>query len=375
MRDRRRTVFRRSASLTPCRSAAGLNTTGQVILGDAPDSSAIATAFCKLHAETSIGPRPHPVVRLEAVLRLEDDVVHGFGRQTNKNHGMDGSFSFAGEVTRCTMPIRRVSSIAAAAVLFLSTAVGTETLPRTGTFTGYFFVDRWGQGVFDIFFVEPSLHETISKRLWRPIRLTTDDIRQPMNPGAGMIHQITRLEEVVEPPLNITLALDSRSLKFGEHGRLHVTVRNSTEQPVELYRRDFHLRTTVNKRGVDPERQIERDSIYDSMANPYGFAIESKCLLRATMSTALFTNDGDIRMREGAPALFVARSDGDRPAGLYDEQRPMLQPGQPVDFMYAIGAGWLVNEYELQISYRPRENTAVPNILSPPLSVDVTARE
>ena len=42
-------------------------------------------------------------------------------------------------------------------------AVKGDTLPRKGTFTGYFFVDRWGQGWFDFLFVADDLKESVTK--------------------------------------------------------------------------------------------------------------------------------------------------------------------------------------------------------------------
>ena len=89
------------------------------------------------------------------------------------------------------------------------------------------------------------------------------------------------------------------------------------------------------------------------------------------MVDALFTNEGQIPMYRGAPRLEIKKDGKWKMAGLYDEQRPEIPSEQSVEFVYTIGEGWLINEYELQVRYRPREKLEAQYILSPPLSFDV----
>ncbi len=264
--------------------------------------------------------------------------------------------------------------IAIVAALLFANVATAETLPREGAFTGYFFRDRWGQGVFDIFFVKPELIEQLVDKSWRPIVVTSGDIRQLMNPGAAMIHQIENVARLEDPPLKITLTIDANSIIFGAETKLHIEVTNTSDQPVQLYRRDFRLHTTVHKRGTHPEHDVTRDEIYDCFNSSYGFGLGTKRIVRATYNDALFTNDGTIQMFGGAPRVTVVRERVTKTAGLYDEDRPSVAGNASNDFTYSIGAGWLINEYELQVQYRPRENMTVPYILSPPLSFDVTVK-
>ena len=251
--------------------------------------------------------------------------------------------------------------------------LAAESLPRKGTFTGYFFVDRWGQGWFDFLFVAPELKDRIPQQSWRPIKLTTSDIHQIMNPGAGLIRRIDRIEELSEPTLQVKLSVDRKAIAHGQSTTVHVLVENHSDSKVELYRRDFRLLTTVHRRGEDPAGKVDRDEIYDCFNNPYGTGFEKDSLLRATMSDSLFTNDGRIKMFRGAPTLQVEREGMWKRAELYDEEYPVIPPRESVEFAYAIGEGWLINEYELQIRYCPREEMGAPYVLSPPLSFDVKA--
>jgi hypothetical protein len=265
--------------------------------------------------------------------------------------------------------------LAIAVALLFANVTTAESMPRNGTFTGYFFTDRWGQGVFDIFFVKPELVEQLAGKSWRPIVVTSNDIQQPMNPGAAMIHQIDKVARVDDPPLKIALTVDAKSIAFGAETKLHVKVTNTSDQRVELYRRDFLLCTTVHKRGTHPDHAVARDEIYDCFNNSYGFDFRTKQILRATMNDALFTNDGAIQISgRGVPALIVDRGGKAKHADIYDEDRPTIPGNASREFTYSIGLGWFINEYELQIHYRPPVKMPVPYILSPPLSFDVTAK-
>jgi len=259
----------------------------------------------------------------------------------------------------------------AVALLSANFATADET-PRNRTFTGYFFTDRWGQGVFDIFFVKPELIEQLTGASWRPIAVTAHDFEHPGSGWAGMIHQIENVARVDDPPLKIELTVDAKSIAFGAETKLRIKVTNTSDHRVELDRRDFYLLTTVHKRGTHPDHEVERDEIYDCFRRSYGYSRT----LRATHNDSLFTNDGAIQISSrGVPALIVIR-DGKakHAADIYDEDHPTIAGNASRTFTYSIGSGWFINEYELQVHYRPREKMSVPYILSPPLSFDVTAK-
>jgi len=190
-----------------------------------------------------------------------------------------------------------------------------------------------------------------------------------------MIHQIDNVARADDPPLKITLTLDDKTIVFGGETKLHIKVTNTSDNPIELYRRSFLLRTTVHKRGKHPDHEVTRDEIYDCFNNSYGFGFRSKRILRATTNDALSTNRGAIQMRGGAPVVIVDKDGKPKHAGLYDEDRPIIAGNASREFVYSIGSGWLINEYELQIHYRPRKKMSVPYILSPPVSFDVVAKK
>jgi hypothetical protein len=260
----------------------------------------------------------------------------------------------------------------AVTLLFANVATADEA-PRKETVTGYFFTDRWGQGVFDGFFVKPDLIGQLTGTSWRPLVVTSNDIEHPGSGWAGMIHQIEKVARVDDPPLKIALTVDAKSIAFGAETKLRIKVTNTSDHRVELDRRDFVLLTTVHKRGTHPDHEVERDEIYDCFRMSFGFDFRT---LRATHNDSLFTKDGAIQISgRGVPALIVIR-DGKakHAADIYDEDHPTIAGNASRTFTYSIGSGGFINEYELQVHYRPHEKMSVPYIPSPPLSFDVTPR-
>jgi hypothetical protein len=275
-------------------------------------------------------------------------------------------------ITRRTFTLAVLTVVASAPV-----CVNADLAPNRGTFSGYFFLDRWGQGVFGVFFVEPQLARDLSKREWGPIRLTSNDIRQPMNPGAAMIHQIENVESLPEPELRIRLSIDRRTIQFAGHTKLRLTVENMSDRAVELRRGSFWLAVTVRTRGTHPQREVDRDETYDCFNNPYGMLHGSTAVIRATMTCALLTNQGEIQMRSGAPVLMI-RTHGVLKivfAGTQHEQWPDIAAGESLTCTYTIGTGWLVNEYELQVKYLQGEKREPRHIVSRAESFDVTEQE
>jgi hypothetical protein len=260
----------------------------------------------------------------------------------------------------------------AVTLLFANVATADEA-PRKETVTGYFFTDRWGQGVFDVFFVKPELIGQLAGTSWRPLVVTSNDIEHPGSGWAGMIHQIEKVARVDDPPLKIELTVDAKSIAFGAETKLRIKVTNTSDHRVELDRCDFDLRTTVHKRGTHPDHEVERDEIYDCFRMSYGYSYSHT--LRATHNDSLFTNDGAIQISDrGVPALIVERDGKAKHAYTYDVDHPTIAGNASSEFTYSIGRGWFINEYELQIHYRPHEKMSVPYILSPPLSFDVTPK-
>jgi len=264
-------------------------------------------------------------------------------------------------------------------VLLLSFSLSrAEEAPGEGTFTGYFFVDRWNQGVFDTFFVEPDLVDQFATQPWRPLTVVATEINQPANPGAAMIHKIQRIEPAGDTLLRITLAVDDDTIGFGQDTRLRVVVENTTKHSIELHNRHLLLRTTVHTRGTHPTDDVARDEIYDAFRNDYFDDSDlenrrnpSKRILRATLAEPLLTTGGEIKMRDGRPLLMIEKDGKEKHADLYDEALPTIDAGESQEFVFSIGKGWLINEYELQVSYQLRDEETVPFVFSPPVSFNV----
>ena len=51
--------------------------------------------------------------------------------------------------------------------------------------------------------------------------------------------------------------------------------------------------------------------------------------------------------------------------------RITIEPHAVREFKYSLGKDLLINEYELQVTYRDREGSSIEYVLSPPLSIDV----
>jgi len=253
--------------------------------------------------------------------------------------------------------------------------VFADLAPVKGDFVDYFFVDRWKQGVFGSFYVDPELHRTLHQETWGPVRIEATDIRQPMNPGGAMIHHIRKAQALSPDRLQLELKTDHSSIPYGKETTLTVKFTNDRDKPVSLYRRDLHFAVTVHKRGTSPEGKVPRDEIFDCFNNPLHDFTAKIQLLRATTYVKLFTDTGYIRMQNGNPELIIQAEGGEKRAGLYDEQKRTVEPGESVEFQYTIGKGWWINEYEFSVRYYPRGERRTYPIMSKPLSFDVLAPE
>jgi len=266
-------------------------------------------------------------------------------------------------------------------LLMIPSRGAADDMPREGTFTSYFFVDRWKQPRFDIFYVEPRFSEELSAKGWRPLVITSKNIHQCGNPGGAMIREIERVEIVGEVPLQIELELPKSRVRYGGAAKLAVKVKNLSDRRVEVYRRDLLLNITVHERGRLPRGDPPRDVTYDSQKDPYydwqkdadtRAVACARFFLRSTSSVPLFTDPGEISMLEGSPDLYIDKGGERKGAGLYDEVKTVIAPRKSAPLGYRIGSGWLVNEYELQVQYRLPSPRTVVYILSRPIPFDVT---
>ena len=273
------------------------------------------------------------------------------------------------------MTTRRII-LAMALLASFGAHVFAEMVPPSGEFTGYYFLDRWNQGVFGPLFVSPDLHKALKQSTWCPIRIKATDIYQPMNPGGAIIRSIASTIALPPPRIKIQLDIDKPVLSHGSLGILTVSLTSAWDKPIDLYRRELDLAITVHKRGVIPEGKPYGDGIFDSFNNCYIAYPATGDLCRATYyGVTLFTDDGDICMQNGSPRLIIQKNNESKSADLYDEDKRTLMPGETLAFHYSVGEDWLINEYELQAQYYSPEDIGGNYTLSKPLSLDVVAPE
>ncbi|MFH1226714.1 MAG: hypothetical protein V1701_02270 [Planctomycetota bacterium] len=187
-----------------------------------------------------------------------------------------------------------------------------------------------------------------------------------------MIMQISKVDLPEIPLLSIELAVDKKSITYDGRAALTVTILNHSKEPVELYQRGLRLDITVHKRGTLPGKKVEQDAIFDCFNDPYygGPGLE---YMRATINRSLFTDKGNIIMKNGEPVLCIQKGNETKQADIYDEDKRTVEPDKSVSFPYQIGDGWLVNEYEFQVCFRSQQKSNVNLIRSKPISFDVNA--
>jgi hypothetical protein len=249
------------------------------------------------------------------------------------------------------------------ALLLFARSANAETLPSAGTFDGHFFVDRWGQGVFDYFFVDDALVSRLPKQ-WRPIRLSSDRIHQWMNPGGAMIKHLGEVQDVAAPPIRIRLAVDSPVIAVGEKTILHVFVENTGDRELDFFLDGCWLSTTVHRRGTWKNERVARDEIYDCSINAYSesLGMDETAKVRATGNVTLGDKRGYIMPQFG----FTAVDPNQWPT--------TIRAKQILDLPYVLESNWLANEYELQAKYEPGDRGGLQRTqfaMSPPLSFDV----
>lgn len=175
----------------------------------------------------------------------------------------------------------------------------------------------------------------------------------------------------------LELKLDDKSIVYGGETQLRVKVTNKSDQPIELKRHELSLRTTVRKRGIHPKHEVKRDETYDCFKSAYSFGLPpEERRLRATSGEKLFTSTGCVGMYNGMPSLVIEKDGVLKHASHNDAERALIAGNTSQEFIYSIGSGWYINEYELQVNYYYSFKTmSLRSILSPPLSFDITANK
>lgn len=243
---------------------------------------------------------------------------------------------------RCRRVDRRWLAISLPLAVSVALSCGlanAEAIPSQGTFSGFLFTDRWGQAVLGYLYVSPRVMDQLGKPSpsWQPVRLKCSRIRQIINPGGGMIYEVDEVTRLNAPGLKLTLDVTNCAILENDKLVVQIGIENDTGKPFQIQRDRLAIQITA---AAVP---VAADGIRDRRfsINSYG---------RGTIEPQRFR----ARFRE---PLYVS---------------PEIAAGSKVTLSHTIKANLLPDEYELQLRYRPGKGTfVVPEILSPPVSVDV----
>ena len=132
----------------------------------------------------------------------------------------------------------RVALAIAFSCLMHSRATGRIISP--GTYRGVLSVDRWGQKVPHAgprhLFVSNEAFAKLKDKVGKPLVIDVTKMDQPMNPGAGLIREFSKVE-VAESLPGLALALESkkRRIRRGEGLTATFTLRNTSDKAIEFY--------------------------------------------------------------------------------------------------------------------------------------------
>jgi hypothetical protein len=246
--------------------------------------------------------------------------------------------------------------------------------PDLGPFTHFFFIDRWGQGVFGYHFVDPGCFDVLATKGWHPLKVDAT-LSSGIIPGGVLIQHLRSVTVLSDPKINIHLSLDRTKIDYGESAHLSVTLDNFLPTNHQLYRRNLYLCVTTKKRGTSPSGEVKKDNTYDSFINSYSDLETHRALYtRAQAGVCLFTDVGTITMSDGRPYLQIVKDGKIKEAGLYDEDIRRIDPKESQTLQYEIGPGWLVNEYELYAFYNYKDDESEDGMkftMSKAISFDV----
>lgn len=135
---------------------------------------------------------------------------------------------------------RFLTGLALLAALAGAPRVGGETLPRSGTFTGYYRVDRWGTHWFGGFPVEPKSRDAFKDVHDKLVTAELEEIFQPINPGPGYVQRVGKITPVADAPVEIKIAWADdpdgksvyRRIDRGGEFKFKLTVTNKLDRPL-----------------------------------------------------------------------------------------------------------------------------------------------
>ncbi len=110
-----------------------------------------------------------------------------------------------------------------------------------GIYSGYFFVDRWGQAVLNhgshYTFVSETMAARLRKHKGVPIKLNVTKILQPMNPGAGMITEAEDPLIEKSPLMNLKIRIEAKntSVVQGRGIKLTVSCKNASQEQISVW--------------------------------------------------------------------------------------------------------------------------------------------
>jgi hypothetical protein len=154
-------------------------------------------------------------------------------------------------------------AVSAIFVLGLLLGIGTltlraELLPDKGTLKGYYVVSRWDEKMFvsgtSAYFVSDDAAKTLAPFAGKPVSIDALRIVQEMNPGAGMIMEVGKVE-VQTPAPNLMLTVKQKLAKVDPSPpsiTLEITLENRGAHAVRVIPRNLQIVLATNK-PVEPK--------------------------------------------------------------------------------------------------------------------------
>ena len=102
--------------------------------------------------------------------------------------------------------MKRINLVVVLAGFAAAPPCGAESLPPSGTFTGYYRADRWGNHTFAGFPVEPKAREAFKGYEDQLVTADLAEIHQPINPGPGFVGKVGKVAPVEDAAVEIKLA-------------------------------------------------------------------------------------------------------------------------------------------------------------------------
>ncbi len=245
-----------------------------------------------------------------------------------------------------------------------------------GDYSGYFFVDRWGQAVLNrgtsYTFVSDAIVAKLRKYEGKPIKLKVTKILQPMNPGAGMITEAEEPTRPTSPLENLQVKLEAKKTKV-VHGRgieIAISIKNPSKETISVWpgAMEVHLVTNRPFNNSEIGYKDPEDTAYWCHEYTFLNVASGRRLNVACRADRVPWSAED--MAAHGKNLTVKR-DWDR----YGGNVLVFGPGAEFTNTLIVGKEFLPREYEAFLYLRLDEDKDYPGLMSNRIAFDVVEKK